>query len=709
MTLPSSLHSMIPVGPMVPLGVPDEFRRLNDLAYNLWWSWQPDAIDLFRSIDPVAWDRSGNPMAMLHTVEPATWARLAEEEDCVTSYGSVTADFDRYLEGADTWYATNHAVEGSEALDGPVAYLCTEFGLHQKLRLYSGGLGILAGDHVKAASDLGIPLVAVGLLYRRGYFRQSVDPSGAQEHTYVSMEVARRPIREVLDPGTGRPLRVQVPMGDRTVAVGAWRIDVGRVPVILLDTDNDDNQPSDRPITHFLYVRGREMRLAQEIVLGIGGTRVLATLGIEPAVWHVNEGHAALSLLERLSAVLAEGVELEQAKKQISASTLFTLHTPVPAGNEVFDRSVALPMLSGNIPGIEDELLLSLTDSHDGGQFDMGALAIRLSSITNGVSKRHGEVVTHEWSNLIGGEAKAITNGIHPQTWVGRSMSRLYQRTVGDLWNQQVIDGAGWAAVDDVPAEDLWQAHQSQKTVMVRRMKARLREQYSRHGYGPSRLQWLEEQLPDDRLTIVFARRFATYKRAGLFFSDPARVRQLLVDPEHPVQIIFAGKAHPADKDGQALVRWVFEMSQSPDLAGHVFFVEDYDMGVAASLVRGADVWLNTPTPPKEASGTSGMKAAANGAINVSVLDGWWDEGFNGENGWGFSHTSHSDAEDAGILYHLLETEVVPMFYERDENGIPQRWVEMMKQSIVSVLPQFSTQRMLVDYAEQAYLPLGRR
>ena len=365
----------------------------------------------------------------------------------------------------------------------------------------------------------------------------------------------------------------------------------------------------------------------------------VAALGIEPAVWHVNEGHAALSLLERLSGALADGVELEQAKKQVSASTLFTLHTPVPAGNEVFDRSLALPLLSGNLPGIDDELLTSLTDSHAGGQFDMGALAIRLSSITNGVSQRHGKVVTHEWSGLIGGEAKAITNGIHPQTWVGRSMSRLYQRTVGEVWDQQVIDGAGWEAVRDVPAEELWNAHQSQKTVMLRRMKARLQEQYSRHGFGPSRLEWLEQQLPDDRLTIVFARRFATYKRAGLFFSDPHRVRQLLVDPARPVQIIFAGKAHPADKDGQAVVRWVFEMSQSPDLAGHVFFIENYDMAVAASLVRGADVWLNTPTPPKEASGTSGMKAAANGAINLSVLDGWWNEGYNGKNGWGFSES----------------------------------------------------------------------
>ncbi|MBA2336367.1 MAG: alpha-glucan family phosphorylase, partial [Acidimicrobiia bacterium] len=679
MSLPSSLLSMIPVGPKAPLAVPAEFTRLNDLAYNLWWSWRPEAAELFRSIDPVAWDQSGNPMSILHTIASSTWARLAEDEAYVTNYTEVTAAFDRYLQGGDTWYATAHG----DALAGPVAYLCTEFGLHHKLRLYSGGLGVLAGDHVKAASDLGIPLIGVGLLYRRGYFHQAVDPLGAQQHTYAALQLARRPLREVMDPNSGRPIRVRVPLGDRTICAGAWRIDVGRVPVLFLDTDVEENQPSDRPITHFLYVRGREMRLAQEIVLGIGGTRLLAALGIEPAVWHVNEGHAALSLLERLSRAMGEGVDLEQARKQVSSSTLFTLHTPIPAGNEVFDRSLALPMLSGTLPGVDDELLTSLSDSHDGGRFDMGALAIRLAAITNGVSQRHGEVVTHEWSQLIGGDAKVITNGIHPQTWVGRSMSRIYERVVGDLWDQRIVNGSGWEQVRQVPAAELWQAHQSQKAVMLRRIRARMREQYSRHGYGPSRLQWLEEQLPEDRLTIVFARRFATYKRAGLFFSDPARVRHLLSHPEMPVQIIFAGKAHPADAEGQALVRWVFEMSQSPDMAGHVFFVENYDMEVGASLVRGADVWLNTPTPPKEASGTSGMKAAANGAVNLSVLDGWWAEGFNGSNGWGFSETSNSDAEDAGILYHLLEAEVIPMFYDRDDKGVPQRWVEMMKESIV--------------------------
>ena len=405
------------------------------------------------------------------------------------------------------------------------------------------------------------------------------------------------------------------------------------------------------------------------------------------------------------------GSGIVASREEIAATTLFTLHTPVPAGNEVFDLEMAKHYLSGTMPGIDDEMLstFSRAHDHDDGRFDMGALAIRMASMTNGVSKRHAEVVTNDWGHLIGGPALAITNGIHPQTWVGRNLARIYEKTVGEVWEQQIIDHGIWKRIDEIPNADLWKAHQTQKAVMLRNLRSRLRAQYARHGHPPGKLRWLDDQLPVDRLTLVFARRFATYKRAGLIFSDPARLRNLLTNPEQPVQIVFAGKAHPADREGQGLVRWVVEMSISPDLAGHIFFIENYHMAIAGSLVAGADVWLNTPRPPNEASGTSGMKAAANGVLNLSVLDGWWVEGYDGtgDNGWGFSENSHSDAEDAGTLYHLLETEVVPRFYERDEDGIPQRWVEMMKKSIMTAIPGFSTQRMLVDYAEKAYLPLG--
>ena len=700
--------TQIPAGPKAPFYVPDEFKRIHDLAYNLWWSWNPRAVELWGRIAPLRWAESGNPLSMLPTVERRAWETLGATASFNQLYDEVVDAFDDYLAGEDTWYADNHA----GTFTNPIAYLCAEFGVHHKLRLYSGGLGVLAGDHVKAASDLGLPLIGVGLLYRRGYFQQAVDPEGHQQHTYLPIETTRRPLRQVLDPHTGRPLRVHVSLPGRDVAVGAWRLDVGRVPVLLLDTDLPENDPADRPITHILYVRGREMRFCQEIVLGIGGTRLLEALDIQPQVWHVNEGHAALSLLERLGKKVTAGTSVEQATAEIAASTLFTLHTPVPAGNEVFDTGMALHYLSGTIPGVGDDLLTSLSRAHDHdtGRFDMGALAIRMTSITNGVSQRHASVVSNDWGHLIGGPAVGITNGIHPQTWVGGNLARLYEKTVGGVWRQQIIDHGIWKKIEDIPDDDLWRAHRTQKAVMLRNLRSSLRAQYARHGHSPDKLRWLDDQLPVDRLTIVFARRFATYKRAGLIFSDPARVRNILTNPDRPVQIVFAGKAHPADREGQGLVRWVVEMSNSHDLAGHIFFIENYHMGIAASLVAGADVWLNTPRPPNEASGTSGMKAAANGVLNLSVLDGWWVEGYDGDggNGWGFSEQTHSDAEDAGTLYHLLETEVVPRFYERDDEGIPREWVQMMKRSIMSAIPGFSTQRMLVDYSEKAYLPLGR-
>jgi len=694
-------------GPKAPFYVPPEFHRIHDLAYNLWWSWNPLAGELWGRIDPLRWAANRNPLSMLPVVERQTWEALVANVSFNQLYEEVTELFDEYLAGEDTWYTKNH----DGAFEDPIAYLCAEFGINQKLRLYSGGLGVLAGDHVKAASDLGLPMVAVGLLYRRGYFQQAVDPDGNQQATYLPFETARRPVREVLDRHTGRPLRVTVQLPGRDVSVGAWRVDVGRIPVLLLDTDLPENHPADRPITHILYVRGREMRFCQEIVLGIGGARMLRALDIDPSVWHVNEGHAALSLLERVSRRIQAGESYEAAAEAVVENTLFTLHTPVPAGNEVFDLAMAKHYLHGTLPGIDDRILSesSRAHEHDEGRFDMGALAIRLSSIANGVSQRHGEVATRDWSHLIGGPAIGITNGMHPQTWVGRNMARLYHKTVGEVWDQEVIDHRSWDKVRDVPPADLWRAHETQKAIMLRALRSRLRQQYARHGHSPERLRWLDDQLPADRLTLVFARRFATYKRAGMIFSDPGRARAILTNPERPVQVLFAGKAHPADREGQGLIRWVVEMSNSPELAGHIFFVENYDMELGASLVAGADVWLNNPRPPNEASGTSGMKAAANGGLNLSVLDGWWVEGFNGKNGWGFSEHSNSDAEDAGILYHLLESEVVPTFYDRDEDGIPQAWVEMMKESIVSALPEFSTQRMLVDYSNAAYLPLARK
>ena len=701
------LSTSIPVGPKVPLRIPQNFARLYDLAYNFWWSWDPMARELWGHIDPQAWASSHNPIGLLQVVEPSAWEALSASGTFTESYGEIVERFDHYLESDQTWFDVHHRHE----LDGPVAYLCAEYGINEKLPFYSGGLGVLAGDHIKSASDLGIPLVAVGLLYRRGFFRQAIDPDGWQQHTYQRLELHRRPIREVLDPHSGQPLRVSVALNGHDVAVGAWRIDVGRVPLLLLDTDLAENDPADRPITHILYVRGRESRFAQEVVLGIGGARVLQALGIDPSMWHVNEGHAALSLLERLSWEITAGNDVETAERIVADRTLFTLHTPVPAGNETFDPSIVTAALDGTIEGVDagTRQRLASSGSGDGNVFDMGSLAIRLSDRTNGVSVRHADIVTQDWSSLIGGPALAITNGVHPSTWLGRAMCRLLSDAIGNDWVDRLHDAGIWEAIRDIDDERLWRAHESQRELMTRRLRKRLREEYARHGQGPRRLRWLDDQLPADRLTIGFARRFATYKRAGMLFTDPGRLEAILKNPGRPVQLVFAGKAHPADREGQALIKRVFEMSKSLRFEGHLFFVEDYDLRLARTLVTGADVWLNTPRPPREASGTSGMKAAANGALNLSVLDGWWAEGFNGTNGWGFGEHSTSDDEDAQVLYELIESQVVPGFYDRDASGLPRSWIEMMKSAMITGLTEFTTHRMVIDYAEKAYLPLGRR
>jgi len=701
------LSASIPTGPKAALRIPKAFERLYDIAYNLWWSWDPVGRDLWGRIDPQVWAASRNPIGLLQIVEPSTWEALAASGSFVELYYEAVERFDHYLDNDATWYDTHHALE----LDGPVAYLCAEYGINEKLPFYSGGLGVLAGDHVKSASDLGIPLVGVGLLYRRGFFRQAVDPDGWQQHTYQRLEMRRRPVREVLDPHSGRPLRVSVNLNGRDVAVGAWRIDVGRVPLLLLDTDLPENDPADRPISHILYVRGREARFAQEAVLGIGGARVLRALGIDPAMWHINEGHAALSLFERLSWEIDANHDFETAKQLVSDRTLFTLHTPVPAGNETFDASMATAALAGTIDGVptDTQRELARNGSDDHGVFDLGALAIRLSDRTNGVSIRHADVVTEDWGSLIGGPALAVTNGIHPSTWLGHGIRRLLNTALGLDWSDRIHEPETWQQILDIDDGRVWRAHGAQRELMTRRLRKRLREEYARHGHASSRLRWLDDQLPSDRLTIAFARRFTSYKRAGMLFTDPGRLEAILKNPDRPVQLVFAGKAHPADREGQALIKSVFELSQSPAFEGHLFFIEDYNMRLGRTLVTGADVWLNTPRPPREASGTSGMKASANGGLNLSVLDGWWVEGFDGTNGWGFGEDSVSDEADAELLYHLLESEVVPTYYERDDQGLPRSWISMMKASMVTGLSQFTTHRMLIDYAEKAYLPLGRR
>jgi starch phosphorylase len=702
----------IPTLPSVEFAVPSSYARVVELAYNLWWSWHPSGASLWSNLDPVAWERTHNPIELLGTIEPSHWQVIEQIEAVRERYQAALTDFDRYLEDAGTWYTHQQ-----QQLPGPVAYLCTEFGIHASVPFYSGGLGILAGDHLKSASDLGLPVVGVGLLYRRGYFRQEVDADGEQQHIYPIVDIRHHPIKPVASP-TGGQLKIDVEFPGRVVKVAVWKLDVGRVPLLLLDTDIPDNDVSDRPITHTLYIRGREMRFCQEMVLGVGGVRALAALGIEPAVWHINEGHAAMALLELARSQLEAGGGLEPARQAIRRKTIFTLHTPVPAGNEVFDAGTALHYLAPlqSDLGITDDELLELGSSNgDRGQFDLGALAIRFASVVNGVSRRHGEIVTRDWQHLLEGPAAAVTNGIHSPSWIGRDGGRLLTARFGRTWPTVLLeDPAAVEKVRDLTDDEIWTMHQARKELFVAFARGRLRRQFARQGHSPENLRKVEAMLPPDRLTIGFARRFATYKRATLLFTDFHRVQAILTNPERPVQIIFAGKAHPADRQGQYFIKQITDLARSPELTGHLAVLEDYDARMARFLVQGVDVWLNNPRPPMEASGTSGMKAAINGTLNLSVLDGWWLEGYNGQNGWAFGSAEEEndhaaeDQRDAAQLYDLLEQQVVSAFYERDEAGIPHRWVEMMRESIVSTLVAFSSHRMVADYASLAYYPLGK-
>jgi starch phosphorylase len=701
----------IPTLQIADIELPREMERLRDLAYDLWWSWTPQATRLFAWIDPEHWRRYHNPVQLLINVEPHQWARLLGDPEFRHTYESVIAALDEYR-ARPRWFS-----QYAEPLRGPIAYFSMEFGLHESLGIYSGGLGVLAGDHCKAASDLGVPLVGVGLLYQSGYFRQTVDADGFQQHIYPNYDFARLPVLPVEAPGGG-VLTVPVDLPGRIVQAAVWRAQVGLVPVLMLDTDIPLNDPADRPITSILYVRGREMRLCQEIVLGIGGVRALRSLGISPAVWHMNEGHVAFLGLERARERVRQGEGLGDALKAVAHNAVFTTHTPVPAGNEAFDRDLVRRYLEPwtRDVGCDPDDVLDLAS--EDGRFNLTVLAIRLSSHVNGVSRLHGQVSSAMWRHLWPGEPEgpvsAITNGVHTESWVGPEMRSLYAHHLGADWVDHLLEPEFWARIRAVPDADLWAAHRSQKERLIRFVRERVRIQSARHGLSPDELRQVEGLLDPHALTIGFARRFATYKRAVLILSDMDRLRGLFGSAERPVQILFAGKAHPADREGQEAIRRLFLLTQG-EFRGKLVFIEDYDIEVGRMLVQGCDAWLNTPRRPHEASGTSGQKSPINGGVNVSVLDGWWVEGYRPDNGWaigeGRTHPDPAvqDAEDAAALYKALEEEVVPAFYERDGHGLPRRWIELMKASIESVVPRFSAHRMVRDYVQEAYLPAAGR
>ncbi len=709
----------VPTIPPASFRLPPQLEGLRRLAYNLYWSWHPRAKYLFNRIDAVNWARYRNPIPVIAGAVP--WTALLDDPAFMTDYQDALDEFDRYMaNGSGHWFRNRHGQD----LDGPIAYFCAEYGFYESLGIYSGGLGVLAGDHTKTASDMALPFVGVGLLYRKGYFRQTIDADGHQEHAYPDYDLTRLPLTRVVGED-GEPLHVTVELPGRDLTVAVWCAQVGRVPVLLLDTDIVENDPSDRPITHILYVRGREMRLHQELVLGVGGVRAIRALGIRPQVWHLNEGHSAFLLAERARELVAGGRPLDAAWSEVRANSVFTIHTPVAAGNERFDinlvRRVAGPLLDGderpNTGGVPVEGVLELGRGVDADttQFDMTAFSLRLTTAANAVSRLHAETANATWGPVIGDRPILdITNGVHICSWLGTSVRDLLERELdADLDN---LDNSTqgrrfWERIDRIPAADLWDAHQREKRELAQFARGRLRNQFARHGEAPHVLEELAGALDPNVLTIGFARRFATYKRASMIFSDIDRLARLLWDEARPVQIVFAGKAHPADRPGQQVIQEIFARSRSDKLRGRVFILEDYDMRIARFLVQGVDIWLNNPRRPLEASGTSGMKAAANGVVNVSVLDGWWDEGWTGDNGWAIGGRDTNPDEgaqdwaDAMDLYRLLENEIVPRYYERGPKGYPKRWLDVMRRSMATTLWTFSTTRMLHEYTERLYLP----
>jgi glycogen phosphorylase len=708
--------SRVEIPSLPPAGVklPAQLEGLERLAYNLYWIWHPRVRVLFRRIDAASWLRYRNPVPLIH--DQRNWSEIGGDVDLMAEYMTLLERFDGYMHnGTGHWFARRHG----GAMEGPIAYFCAEYGLHESMGIYSGGLGVLAGDHLKAASDMALPFVGVGLFYRRGYFRQTIDADGHQEHAYPDYDLARLPLRQVAD-DDGGPLRIPVELPGRTVWCAVWLAQVGRVPLLLLDTDIPENDDADRPITHILYVRGREMRLHQEIVLGVGGVRALRALGIAPAVWHLNEGHSAFMLVERTRELALAGTPLDDAFEQVRRNAVFTIHTPVSAGNERFEadlvRRLAAPLIEAGELDMERLLELGRGVDGDGNQFDMTAFSLRLTNGANAVSQLHAETANATWHEVSHEPILGITNGVHPPSWLGEPVRQLYQAQGADIDRLEAVDEKSrfWEHLDRIPDERLWEAHRRQKLELAMFARRRLQAQFARHGEAPALLDELSKALDPEALTIGFARRFATYKRAALLFSDEERLAQITLNEERPVQIVFAGKAHPADRPGQRVIQDIFARARSPKLASRVFVIEDYDMRIGRYLVQGVDVWLNNPRRPLEASGTSGMKAAMNGIVNCSVLDGWWDEGYNGRNGWAIGGRAMNPDEgaqdwaDAQEMYRLLEEEIVPAYYERDEAGLPRRWLALMKESMASTIWQFSTTRMLEEYTERLYLPAAR-
>jgi starch phosphorylase len=697
--------------------IPERIARLRDLAYNLWWTWHPEAQDLFRQIDPHLWELVyHNPVNFLREVRESRLDEFAANPTFLNDFDAVLANLDAYMESKDTWYARNYP----EAKDTSIAYFSAEFGIHESLPIYSGGLGILSGDHAKEASDMGLPLVAVGFLYPQGYFRQRLDHSGWQFAEYHKIDFANVPAIPARTP-EGKEVVIDVELPGRTIYAKVYRLQIGRIPLFLMDTDIHPNSPQDRELSARLYGGDREMRVAQEIVLGIGGVRALRALGITPNVWHMNEGHSAFLVLELAREKVLQGTSFHQAVNEIKAGSIFTTHTPVPAGNDAFPYQMIEKFFWQYWPQLNishDEFMeLGRQDQHWGPSFAMTVLGLKFSNRHNGVSKLHGHVARGMWQWMYPDKGRddvpitSITNGVHAPSWVAPEMFDLFNTYMGEGWHDRVDDAQMWEELRHLPNEVLWGVKAKLRKKLIEFVRDRTYKRFQRMDQQPPVWPILE----DHALTIGFGRRFATYKRATLLFKDMDRLKALLNRPGCPIQILFAGKAHPADNPGKHFIQDVYQMSLQPGLAGRIVFIEEYDIEVAREMVQGVDVWLNNPRRPYEASGTSGQKASMNAVPNLSILDGWWPEAYNGRNGWSigeereYHNQEEQDWDDVQSLYHTMEHILIPTFYERrDHNGIPHDWINICKEAIITVAPQFSFRRMLADYVEELYMPAAK-
>ncbi len=710
------IFNKVTVNPQLPKPI----EKLGEISENLWWSWNTEFLKIFKEIDIDLWEKCNkNPVKFLRQVDQEKLEKASNDPEILKNYRINVDNFESYMKSRTTWFSKQYP----ENKDDVIAYFSAEYGLDETLPIYSGGLGILSGDHLKSASDLGIPIVAIGLLYKNGYFNQKINKNGEQVSEYYNIEMDNLPIKPLKDEN-GEDVIVYIKLQKDKLYIKVWKICVGRVNLYLLDTDIPENKEEYRGITLKLYGGDQEMRIRQEMVLGIGGVKVLQELEITPKVYHMNEGHSSFLVLEAIKQTIKQKqVSFEIAKDIVTAKTVFTTHTPVPAGNDIFPIELVEKYFDGYWKdlGITKEQFLELgmkPRDESKNSFNMGILALKIAGKKNGVSRLHEsvsrELFSDVWPEIAPQESPItyVTNGVHTCSWLAPNLKELYNQYLEPYWQERIYSDETWKRIDKIPDEELWEAHKQRKIKLLKLVRDNVTARLKNNGVHYEKIREIVSGLNPDALTIGFARRFATYKRAALIFKDLERITQILNDTNRPVQIIFAGKAHPADKEGQDLIKYIHEISLMPQFKGKIFLLENYNINVARHLVSGVDVWLNNPRRPMEASGTSGEKASVNGVVNFSILDGWWAEGYNTKNGWAIGTNEEyysyeeQDLADSESIYKTLEDKIIPTYYNKNEKGLSETWIRLMKNSIMSTGGKYSTARMVVDYTEKLYMPL---